>query len=133
MPVRKPNLKSDLARIDAMRDEDIVYDDDAPDMGDNEDFWDAAFHGFPPPKKQAITIRVDEDALQWFKDRAGGRGYQTLMNQALRIYMGRTKRREGERAKTTPARRHATDAEARAAGQRMLRKHRKSVSRLAGR
>ena len=37
--------------------------------------------------KTRITIRIDDDILQWFKDRvhkAGGGSYQTLINDALR-------------------------------------------------
>jgi hypothetical protein len=44
-----------------------------------------------PPGKTRITIRLDDDVLQWFRDRvheAGGGNYQTLINQALREYVG---------------------------------------------
>lgn len=37
--------------------------------------------------KTRITIRIDDDILDWFRHqvgRAGGGNYQTLMNQALR-------------------------------------------------
>ena len=37
--------------------------------------------------KTRITIRIDDDVLEWFRgqvDRAGGGNYQTLMNHALR-------------------------------------------------
>jgi uncharacterized protein (DUF4415 family) len=40
--------------------------------------------------KERITIRLDEDVIQWFKQQvedAGGGNYQTLINQALREYM----------------------------------------------
>lgn len=43
-----------------------------------------------PPGKARITIRLDEDILDWFRSRvhaAGGGNYQTLINQALREYM----------------------------------------------
>jgi uncharacterized protein (DUF4415 family) len=43
-----------------------------------------------PPGKTRITIRLDDDLLQWFKDQvhaAGGGNYQTLINTALREYM----------------------------------------------
>jgi uncharacterized protein (DUF4415 family) len=39
----------------------------------------------PPPSKQQITIRLDEDVLKWF--RAQGEGYQTRINSLLRAYM----------------------------------------------
>jgi len=42
----------------------------------------------PVPKgKTRITIRVDDDILEWFRARvneAGGGNYQTLINDALR-------------------------------------------------
>jgi uncharacterized protein (DUF4415 family) len=44
-----------------------------------------------PPGKTRITIRIDDDILDWFREQvhaAGGGNYQTLMNQALREYMG---------------------------------------------
>ena len=42
--------------------------------------------------KTRITIRLDQDILQWFKDQvhaAGGGNYQTLINQALREHVER--------------------------------------------
>ena len=45
-----------------------------------------------PPGKTRITIRIDEDILQWFRDQvhaAGGGNYQTLINSALRKYVDR--------------------------------------------
>ncbi|PHM21675.1 MAG: hypothetical protein CK604_04680 [Curvibacter sp. PD_MW3] len=41
-------------------------------------------------KKQKINITLDPDVIAWFKAQAGGRGYQTLMNAALRETMDRT-------------------------------------------
>jgi uncharacterized protein (DUF4415 family) len=43
-----------------------------------------------PPGKERITIRLDADILEHFRDavdRAGGGNYQTLINQALREYV----------------------------------------------
>jgi uncharacterized protein (DUF4415 family) len=43
-----------------------------------------------PPGKSRITIRLDEDLIQWFKGQvheAGGGNYQTLINDALREYV----------------------------------------------
>jgi uncharacterized DUF497 family protein len=45
-----------------------------------------------PPGKTRITIRIDDDVLQWFRQQvhgAGGGNYQTLMNAALREYVER--------------------------------------------
>lgn len=45
----------------------------------------------PVPKgKTRVTIRLDEDILEWFKaqvNAAGGGNYQTLINRALREYI----------------------------------------------
>ena len=46
-----------------------------------------------PKQKKRITIRLDEDVLEWFLeqvDRAGGGNYQTLINDALRQHIRRT-------------------------------------------
>jgi uncharacterized protein (DUF4415 family) len=43
-----------------------------------------------PRGKSRITIRLDDDALDWFRkqvDDAGGGSYQNLINQALREYI----------------------------------------------
>jgi uncharacterized protein (DUF4415 family) len=44
----------------------------------------------PPPGKTRVTIRLDNDVLEWFRqqiDDAGGGNYQTLINEALRSFM----------------------------------------------
>jgi len=46
-----------------------------------------------PTGKTRITIRIDDDLLAWFKDqvnKAGGGNYQTLINQALREFIGQS-------------------------------------------
>jgi uncharacterized protein (DUF4415 family) len=43
-----------------------------------------------PPEKTRVTIRLDNDVLDWFRkqvDDAGGGNYQSLINEALRIFM----------------------------------------------
>ena len=56
-----------------------------PELADlPEDFWDEAELVLPEPK-QAVSLRIDRDILQWFR-RAGPR-YQTRMNAVLRSYM----------------------------------------------
>ncbi|MCH7508906.1 MAG: BrnA antitoxin family protein [Proteobacteria bacterium] len=47
-----------------------------------------------PTGKKRITIRLDEEVIEWFKkqvDDAGGGNYQTLINQALHEYMVQTR------------------------------------------
>ena len=44
----------------------------------------------PPPGKTRVTIRLDNDVLEWFRqqvDDAGGGNYQTLINEALHSFM----------------------------------------------
>ena len=46
-----------------------------------------------PKGKTRITIRLDDDVLEWFKTRveeSEGDNYQTLINTALRKYIGRS-------------------------------------------
>ena len=43
-----------------------------------------------PPGKTRITIRLDDDVLEWFRDQAeaaGGGSYQSMINAALREYV----------------------------------------------
>jgi uncharacterized protein (DUF4415 family) len=43
-------------------------------------------------KKVRITIRLDRDIIDWFRSKVeeqGGGNYQTMLNDALRAYMGR--------------------------------------------
>jgi uncharacterized protein (DUF4415 family) len=81
MGVSKKSIKSDLARIDRMKDSDIDYSD-IPELGD--EFFAKATVAWPPAKQQ-ITIRLDADVLNWLK--ANGRGYQTRINRILRTVM----------------------------------------------
>lgn len=46
---------------------------------------------FPQTGKIRITIYIDDDVLEAFRDRAdaSGRGYQTMINDALRAHLGK--------------------------------------------
>jgi uncharacterized protein (DUF4415 family) len=48
----------------------------------------------PHKGKTRITIFIDSDVLDWFKEEAEreGRGYQTAINQALRNYIKQDRR-----------------------------------------
>lgn len=59
----------------------IVDDPDARPT--DEDFWKKAQVALPKPK-QTVTMRLDEDLLQWFRQQSG---YQTRINAILRAYM----------------------------------------------
>jgi uncharacterized protein (DUF4415 family) len=47
----------------------------------------------PQVGKSRITIYLDDHVLAAFRDRAdaAGRGYQTMINEALREYLGRSR------------------------------------------
>ena len=77
--------KTDWAALDALTDEEIeasVRDD--PDAVPFDFDWSEAVLVIPP-KKKAISIRVDEDVLDYFKHE--GAGYQRRMNAVLRSYV----------------------------------------------
>jgi uncharacterized protein (DUF4415 family) len=77
--------KTDWARVDALTDEDIakaVAED--PDAAPIDIDWSSAVLVMPARKK-AISIRVDEDVLDFFKKE--GDGYQRRINAVLRSYM----------------------------------------------
>jgi uncharacterized protein (DUF4415 family) len=77
--------KTDWARFDKLTDEDIakaVAND--PDAAPIDIDWSDAVLVIPARKK-AISIRVDEDVLDFFKKE--GEGYQRRINAVLRSYM----------------------------------------------
>lgn len=79
----KKSIKSDLARVDALKDEDIDYSE-IPDLSAlGKEFWDKAVVKRAEPKAQ-VTIRLDREVLDWFKSQ--GKGYQSRINAILRAY-----------------------------------------------
>jgi uncharacterized protein (DUF4415 family) len=89
--------KTDWKRLDAMTDEEIeasIAND--PDWQEFKDLdWSDAVLVIPP-KKKAISIRVDEDVLDYFK--TDGAGYQRRINAVLRSYMQQKKSKKRKRA-----------------------------------
>jgi uncharacterized protein (DUF4415 family) len=79
--------KTDLERLRRLTDAEIdasIAND--PDWGDDWNWSNAVL--VIPPKKTAISIRVDDDVLDFFKKQ--GAGYQRRMNAVLRSYMDQT-------------------------------------------
>ena len=68
MTVRKKPIKSDLKRLDAMKDEDIDYSE-IPEA--DESFWEHAVVEIPEPKK-GVYIRLDADVSGM--DESAGQG-----------------------------------------------------------
>lgn len=76
--------KTNWAKLRRLTDEEIdasIAND--PDWSEDWNWSEAVV--VMPPKKKAISIRVDEDVLNYFKE--GGAGYQRRMNAVLRSYM----------------------------------------------
>lgn len=77
--------ETDWERIRNMKDRDIDYSDIPPLT---PEFFAKGIvrKGLKPVnKKDQITLRIDHDVIQFFKEQ--GRGYQTKINQLLRAYM----------------------------------------------
>lgn len=86
MNASKRDLRIDWARVDALTMSDQP-DDDSPELSEGqfaqlkplaEVFPDTDFG------KQRITIMLDAAIVKAYKAKAGGRGYQTLINETLR-------------------------------------------------
>ena len=57
-------------------------------MRDHYDFSQAKRGAVVKTNKERITVRLDPDIIQWFRDQAkGGGNYQSLINEALREYI----------------------------------------------
>ena len=75
--------KAELAGLSAMPDKQIDTSDIAPLT---DVFWkNATRNPFYRAIKQATTVRIDADVLQWLK--SDGKGYQTRINAILRNAM----------------------------------------------
>ena len=72
--------KTDWKRLAEMQDKDI----DTSDIPELDDEFFAQAEVILPPKK-SVTMRLDADVLEWFKEQ--GQGYQTRINHLLRKYM----------------------------------------------
>ena len=77
----KMRSHTDFQKLGTLKDEEIDYSD-LPEVDAN--FWSRAEVRDNGPK-QAISIRLDSDVLDWFKHQQGR--YQKLINQVLRRYM----------------------------------------------
>jgi uncharacterized protein (DUF4415 family) len=76
--------KTDFARLDALTDADIAeaVADDHDAVPVDSDWTNARL--VLSPGKDAVTLRLDRDVLDWFKKQ--GRGYQTRINAVLREF-----------------------------------------------
>lgn len=80
-----------LAKIAALPDDQIDTTDIPEAPPEN---WPLARRGdFYRPVKKSVTIRLDADVLDWFKEHAANGRYQTEINRILRLYVTETKKR----------------------------------------
>ncbi|MDO9117131.1 MAG: BrnA antitoxin family protein [Nitrospira sp.] len=77
----KKRSRTNWAKIDALKGK-AIDTSDIPEQG--KAFFKRAVLRLPEPKT-AVTIRLDQQVLKWFK--AKGPGYQTRINALLRAYM----------------------------------------------
>ena len=82
--------RADLDAVSAMS-EDKINVADLPEQAD----WRGAKRGmFYRPIKKQITLRIDADLIEWFRQQSTSEtGYQTRINAALREYMAQHDKR----------------------------------------
>jgi len=100
MPENEPNIitrtvEFDLNNLPPLTDEQKARLEAIAKMPDSEiDYSDAPYRpdavwtkslGFPLRNKRQISLRIDADVLDWFKDT--GSRYQTRINAVLRSYV----------------------------------------------
>ena len=88
MSAKRKSISSDLKRLDKMTDAEIDYSDSPPL---DESFFTKQTVMLPQ-KKDSITLRIDHDVLEFFKHQ--GRGYQTLINAILKLYVQANRRHQ---------------------------------------
>ncbi|MDJ0688448.1 MAG: BrnA antitoxin family protein [Xenococcaceae cyanobacterium MO_188.B32] len=77
--------ETDWKRLDAMTDEEIDLSD-CPEITPKMFAKAVVREGLASSKKKTqVTLRIDNDVLEWFKSQ--GKGYQTKINSLLRAYM----------------------------------------------
>ncbi|NJM98356.1 MAG: BrnA antitoxin family protein [Phormidesmis sp. RL_2_1] len=80
--------QTDWERIDAMKDEDIDLSD-IPEITEAQMAGAVLRVGGKPTEKgkQRVNMFLDTFIVEYFKAKAGDRGYQTLINAALSEYI----------------------------------------------
>jgi uncharacterized protein (DUF4415 family) len=83
-----PELQAEIDALIALPETEI----NIADLPEVRDWSDAKRGVFYRPVKQQITLRLDVDILDWFKNHhLQDEGYQTSINRALREYVGQQK------------------------------------------
>ena len=76
--------KTDWARLNS-KDDDVSVNAEHPEANIRHIMKGVVRRGLKPqPPKASISLRVEQDVLEWFK--AQGPGYQTRINAVLRAF-----------------------------------------------
>jgi uncharacterized protein (DUF4415 family) len=86
--ISKAEHRTDWKRLRSMTDREIRkgIESDPDIRPTDEKFWKNA-EVVMPRRKQVVTMRLDADLLEWFRQKPG---YQTRINAILRAYMNAT-------------------------------------------
>jgi uncharacterized protein (DUF4415 family) len=77
--------RTDWARLRATKDKDIQFPAEHPEADPAHIVRGVVRQGLRPlPPKEAISLRIDADVVQWF--RSQGPGWQTRMNAVLKAF-----------------------------------------------
>jgi uncharacterized protein (DUF4415 family) len=84
--------RTDLARVRAKTAAELERDiADDPDFRDVPEDWVATAEAVMPIPKRLLSLRIDDEVVEWFKQR--GPGYQTRMNAVLRAFVDQARKR----------------------------------------
>jgi uncharacterized protein (DUF4415 family) len=84
--------RTDLRRVQAKSAAELeqgVADD--PDFRDIPEAWYEAAEAVAPTSKKRLSLRIDSDVIDWFKQQ--GPGYQSRMNAVLRAFVAHTRKK----------------------------------------
>jgi uncharacterized protein (DUF4415 family) len=77
--------QTNYRRLRTMKDQDILLTPEHPEASVEHIVRGIVRNGLKAaPRKASISLRIDADVLDWFKEQ--GAGYQTRINAVLRAY-----------------------------------------------
>ena len=83
--------QTDWGRLKTMKDSEIDFSD-SPELTPDQFARAIVRRGLQTvPRKSQLTLRLDQDVLEWFRQQ--GQGYQTQINALLRAYMNAHKQK----------------------------------------
>lgn len=84
--------RTDLARVEAKTEAELERDIASdPDFADVPKDWYAQVEAVMPASKRLLSLRLDTDVLDWFKQQ--GPGYQTRINAVPRAFVQQASKR----------------------------------------